>query len=83
MLASMQQWMIGLGIMVAVSNDRIILGPKLTILAMDGIRVLPPRWNFLLALPTLFPSRPSSHPHLRRLVPPRITALAHRKGERS
>lgn len=80
LLASMQQWMIGLGIMVAVSTCTYLLDThtsQLTTPAMGRIRMFPPRRSLLLALPARLPSSPSLHPNLRHLVPPRIPTMAH------
>lgn len=80
LLASMQQWMIGLGIMVAVSTCTYLLDThtiQLTTPAMGRIWMLPPRRSLLLALPARLPSSPSLHLNLRHLVPPRIPTMAH------
>lgn len=86
MLASMQQWMIGLGIMVAVSSDSSLITSihALTPLpAMGGLCLFSTQRRLFLEVSTCSPNSACPHLNLRHLVSPRVTALAHRDRQRA
>lgn len=67
----MQQWMIGLGFVVAVSNYHwdLAMPPANMLQAMGGIWMFPSGRSLLLAFSTLLSSRASNNSDLWHLVP--------------